>query len=482
MQHGYLIRIGPHMQLNQRERRTYRWYAELGLPRHTSYPTVPFWGRYGQDEFGQALERSNRSDCDLSLYVHVPFCERLCYYCSCTREILPKDKRHRWDAATELYLERLEQELIQVAQRLDPGRRVRQLHLGGGTPTYLSPAQLARLMHRLHKEFSIDLDAEVAIEIDPRVTSWDQLHALREMGFNRVSLGVQDFDPRVQSAVNRVQSSDLVAEFVGACRRLRFHSINFDLIYGLPFQTPKSVAETVRKTIAMSPDRVAFYRMALIPELFRWQKVFKPEDLPTSDKTLEMFLSAIEAFQGAGYRFIGLDHFAKPDDSLAQAYSEGTLVRTFQGMITGAGLDVLGFGPSAISIFRDAYAQNAKTVTEWSTAIDLEGLAAFRGLNLSHEDLLRQALLQQLYCYAQIDKTQIEAQFQIRFGGHFSQELKRLSDLEQDGLVEMTDSEIHLTNSLGRLLVRAVAAVFDAYLPADAGRNAPSTLLSSKVG
>ncbi len=337
-------------------------------------------------------------------------------------------------------------------------------------------------MATLHNQFRVAPNAEVSIELDPRVTSIDQLHTLRELGFNRVSLGVQDFDPRVQAAVNRVQPFEQVAEFAGNCRKIGFDSINFDLIYGLPFQTPASMAQTIRKTIAIGPDRVALYRMAVIPELFRWQNVFRPDDLPLIDATCDMFLNAIEAFKSAGYSFIGLDHFAKRDEQLARAQQRGSLRRTFQGMTTGGGLDVLAFGPSAINIFGDAFAQNAKSLEDWSAAIDAGGLATCRGLNLSHEDLLRRAVIEQLYCYAEIDKRAIEQRFEIHFDDRFADELDRLQSLQDEGLLELLEDHVRVTYPLGRLLLRVVAAVFDAYLPPDALRNGQSPLLASRVG
>lgn len=470
------------MQLTKIQREVYRRYAELALPRHTSYPAVPFWQPFGEDEFRAAIERSNERGGDLSLYVHVPFCERLCYYCTCTKQILPRRDDARWAKATADYLERLEREIARVAAVVDTNRSVRQIHLGGGTPTYLSGTQLVELMAAVHRQFEVDASAEVSIELDPRVTSLDQLHTLRKLGFNRVSLGVQDFNAQVQQAVNRIQPLEQVAAFTADCRKLGFQSINFDLIYGLPFQTPDTLAETIRQTIALGPDRVALYRMAVIPELFRWQNVFRSDDLPAPDDTCDMFLNAIEAFEAASYQFIGLDHFARPDDDLARAAQTGSLRRTFQGMTTGGGLDVLGFGPSAISIFADAYAQNAKSLEEWSTDIDVGQLATCRGLNLSEEDLLRQAVIEHLYCNAAIDKARIEKRFGIDFDEQFADELARLTELDNDGLVELGHSHIRLAFPLGRLLLRVVAAVFDTYLPRDAFRIGQSAQLVSKVG
>ena len=470
------------MQLTEHQRQVYRRYAELALPRHTSYPAAPFWGPYSEEQFHAAIDRSNRSGRDLSIYVHVPFCERLCYYCTCTKQVLPHGEDHRWVEVTERFLDRLGHEVSRIAASVDPRRVVRQFHLGGGTPTYLTTSQLLELVSLVHRHFEVAADAEVSIELDPRVTSLDQLHTLRDWGFHRVSLGVQDFDPRVQAAVNRVQPLELVAACTADCRKLGFQSINFDLIYGLPYQTPDSLAQTIRKTIALGPDRVALYRMAVIPELFRWQNVFRHADLPSADQTCDMFLGAVEAFEEAGYRFIGLDHFARPDEDLARAQDIGALRRTFQGMTTGKGLDVIGLGPSAISILGDAYAQNAKTLKEWCSALEADRLATSRGIDLSSEDLLRQSVLEQLYCYAEISKPTVEQRYGISFDRHFADELERLRGLECDGLVELTHSHVRVTHPLGRLLLRVVAAVFDAYLPPDACRSGQFAQVASRVG
>jgi oxygen-independent coproporphyrinogen-3 oxidase len=469
------------MQLTDRECEVYRRSAELALPRHTSYPVIPFWGAYGANDLGAAIERSNRRGRDLSLYVHVPFCERLCYYCTCTKEIMPRRDDGRALAESAAFVDRVGRETARIASRVDRNRVVRQLHLGGGTPTFLSPRQLVQLVAGLHEQFEVAPDAEVSVELDPRVTSLDHLQTLRALGFNRVSLGVQDFDPRVQHAVNRVQPFEQVGELVGRCRQLGLRSINFDLIYGLPFQTVASVTETIRKTISLEPDRVAFYRMAVIPELFRWQNVFRPEHLPDSDATRDMMLGAIESFTAAGYDFVGLDHFAKPTDELARASDGRQLRRTFQGMTTGAGLDVLGFGPSAISIFADAYAQNEKSLAEWSACSDADRAAVCRGCDLTPDDLIRQAVIEQLYCQSGVDKATIESQFGERFDEYFAAELIRLEDLESNGLVEITPAGLRLTFPLGRLLVRVVAAVFDAYLTRPALEGA-TVLHASRVG
>jgi oxygen-independent coproporphyrinogen-3 oxidase len=467
-------------RLTEFERRIYRRYASLPLPRHTSYPTVPVWKtEYGPAAFRADLEQSARQRRDLSVYVHIPFCEKLCYYCACTKEIVPAGKRRQFDPG-DSFLEGLEKEAARFADVLGPAV-VRQVHLGGGSPTFLRPEQLQRLWQTLQNHFTVAADAEVAVEVDPRITSLDHLHTLRQLGFNRVSLGIQDFSPAVQRAVNRLQSFELVERFMGWCRSLRFESINFDLIYGLPFQTLENMADTVAKTIALAPDRIAFYRLAVIPEIFRWQNVFHPSDLPAGDLPLDLNLLAINGFQEAGYEFIGLDHFARPHEALARAYRGGALRRTFQGMTTGQGLDILGLGPSAISQLEDAFAQNQKTTTDWHRVVAGD-FATERGLHLTVDDRLRRELLQSLYGYGVIEKRPIEERFGIVFDEYFADELARLPELIEQGLVVMAPERIQVTTPLGRLLVRVVAAVFDRYLPALAFREGLPANLASKVG
>jgi oxygen-independent coproporphyrinogen-3 oxidase len=466
--------------LSDAERQTYRRYARLALPRHTSYPIAPAWTTdFGPDDLRDELQCSAAEKRPLSVYVHVPFCERLCYYCACTKEIIPASKRKQHDPG-DAFLAGLEVEARRFGEIVGPGE-VRQVHLGGGSPTFLPPAQLETLWQSLTRHFRMAPGAEVAIEIDPRITTHEHLTTLRRLGFNRISLGIQDFDPRVQEAVNRVQPYEVVERVVGWCREVGFGSINFDLIYGLPFQTLENMADTLEKTIALGPDRIAFYRLAVIPEIFRWQNVFRPADLPSGDLPLELNLLAINRFQECGYEFIGLDHFAKPEEGLAHAAREGTLRRTFQGMTTGEELDVLGLGPSAISQLDGAFAQNGKTSAEWEEAIATD-FATERGLLLSDDDRCRRELMQQLYGYGVIDKRVLEERFQIAFDDYFADELQRLADLEAAGIVVVEPGAVRLTEPLGRLLVRVVAAVFDRYLPRDAYREGLPPQMSSKVG
>jgi oxygen-independent coproporphyrinogen-3 oxidase len=463
--------------LSDAERDVYRRYAGLALPRHTSYPIAPAW----RDDYRAADFRDDlrRVDGPLSLYLHLPFCERLCYYCACTKEIVPAAKRREHDPAEDV-LAGLALEAPRLADAL-AGRDVRQVHLGGGSPTFFNADQLTRLWAILNARFSIAADAEIAVEIDPRITTREQLQILRHLGFNRVSLGVQDFAPHVQQAVNRVQPYETVEQAVRWCRELGFGSVNFDLIYGLPFQTLDSMADTLEKTLRLGPDRVAFYRLAVIPEIFRWQNVFKPNDLPAGDLPLDLNLLAINFFQRAGYEFLGLDHFARPTEPLAQAGRDGTLQRNFQGMTTGKACELIGLGPSAISQLDHAFAQNDKSTAVWRKAVD-DDFAIERGLRLSDDDRLRRELMQQLYGYGVIDRRALESRFGIAFDDYFAAELSRMRLLVEEGLVTVDDEAIRLTAPLGRLLVRVVAAAFDHYLPPNAYREGLPANQSSKVG
>ncbi len=466
--------------LTQSQRSIYCRYAELSLPRHTSYPIAPVWTTaYGPSDFRLDLGRSAAKQGAVSLYVHVPFCQRLCYYCACTKEIVPLERRKVNDPAN-FFLEGVRQEADRLAF-LVAERQVHQVHLGGGSPTFLTAEQLQRLWIILRDRFQIVPEAEIAVEVDPRITSWDQWQLLRGLGFNRISLGIQDFDPNVQKAVNRLQPFDLVQQSVAWCRSLGFSSINFDLIYGLPFQTCQTMADTLEKTIALAPDRIAFFRLAVIPEMFRWQNTFRQTELPSGDLALNLNLLAIQRLLEAGYEFIGLDHFARSEDSLAQAYRAGSLHRNFQGMTTGKTLDLVGLGPSAISMLQDAYAQNRKGVDDWHAAVR-QDLATERGRRLDWDDRIRRELLQQLYGYGRVERRSLEKQFGIVFDAYFAPELHRLARLREDGLVEYDGATLRLLVPLGRLLTRVVAAVFDRYLPAEAFFQGLPAQQASKVG
>ncbi len=467
-------------QLSDQQRQIYRRYAGLALPRHTSYPIVPVWtSAYGAAELREDLRLSAQEKRPLSLYIHIPFCERLCYYCACTKEIISPSKRQQHDPSGDL-LAGLALEVPRFAALTGRGT-VQQVHLGGGSPTFLRPPQLRSLWQILQDHFALANDAEIAIEIDPRITTLEHLQTLRELGFNRISLGIQDFNPEVQKAVNRIQPFEQVQQVVDWCRALGFGSLNFDLIYGLPFQTMATMADTLEQTLALRPDRIAFYRLAVIPEIFRWQNVFRPLDLPAGELSLDLNLLAINRFLEAGYEFIGLDHFARPEEALAQAVHEGSLRRTFQGMTTGKPLDILGFGPSAITHLDNAFAQNQKESVSWQEAIATD-LATERGLRLNDDDRLRRELMQQLYGHGTIDKPSLENTFAISFDSYFANELQRLESLVDEGVVEVSANAIRLSEPVGRLLVRVVAAVFDRYLPPRAFCEGLPAEKASRVG
>lgn len=468
------------VQLTPEQRQVYRRFAGLALPRHTSYPIAPIWTEgYGASEFRQELERLGKAQRPLSLYAHVPYCERLCYYCACSKEIFAGERRAVADPVPAL-LEgfRIEAERISA---LAGAAEVKAMHWGGGSPTFLEAKSLETLFNLFHSRFRFAPDAEIAIEIDPRITSLQQLETLKRLGFNRISLGVQDFDPNVQAAVNRIQPYEVVERVVNECRSLGFKSINFDLIYGLPFQDLKSLADTLEKTIRLAPDRIAFYRLAVIPEIFRWQNKFVAADLPSGEASLDLNLLAINQFQNAGYRFIGLDHFAKPEEGLSRAAEEGSLQRNFQGMTTHRELEIVGFGPSAISQTTRCFAQSHKTTEAWAKAVRGD-FATHRGMWLSDDDRLRQALLQELYGLGTITKRALENEHAVVFDDYFKDELDRLTDLTQLGIIEVGPDQIRLTEPLGRLLVRVVASVFDKYLPREAYRNGLSPEQASRVG
>lgn len=468
--------------LSNEDRSLYNKYARLNLPRHTSYPIVPFWNAQLSPQQKTEMLKTVVSGAEVSLYVHIPFCRSLCYYCGCTREIVGDDpviKRSK----SGRFLANLKQELAAVHQ-VTGTKRIRAIHFGGGTPTFLSPDDLRKLVELLQQFFNFDQVSEFNCEIDPRVTTREQLETLKGLGCNRLSLGVQDFNDEVQQTVNRVQPFSLVQSFVAMARGIGFREINFDLIYGLPGQTVKSVCETIDLTLSLRPSRIAYYRLAVIPEIFKWQKAFARQDLPGGDVTLAMMLAAIEKFEGAGYQFIGLDHFALPDDKLFSAMAGGSVTRNFQGMTTGAQVPILGFGPSAISSGPDFFYQNKKEFSAWAGAIEssVEHDPVERGLRLSKEDCLRQGLLQSLYCYGQVDLKLINGQEVPDWQNKFSREIRECQELQIDRILTIADGVVQLTPVLGRLLVRVVAAVFDGYLPAATFKHGLAEGQSSRTG
>lgn len=428
-------------------------------PRYTSYPTAPEWKEdFGPAEFLKAIHRADELPDPLALYIHIPFCKELCFFCGCTVVITNNP-----DKNTQ-YLERLERELALLTPHLQKRRTLGQLHLGGGTPTHLSPAELQRLVGMLQQYFSWTPDAERAIEVDPRVTTKEHITTLASLGFNRISLGVQDFDPVVQKAVNREQSESATVELYHTCRAAGFHSINIDLIYGLPWQTPSSFAKTLASVIAMRPDRIAVFGYAHVPWMKKAQTKFEKKDrLPTPRERCELFSLAIGTFTEAGYRSIGLDHFALPGDELTRALDAGTLARSFQGYTTRPAEDLLSLGHSAISDLAGAYAQNARALHDYETAIDAGAPSTCRGYLLSNDDILRRHVIMKIMSAARMDFATIENRFHVNFAEYFATELAELRPYEEHGLVRLTGDAIHVT-PIGRIFVRNVAMAFDRFL------------------
>jgi oxygen-independent coproporphyrinogen-3 oxidase len=439
-----------------------RRYDKSG-PRYTSYPTaLSFHQQFGAEDFTAALERSNQTDRALSLYVHVPFCRKICFYCACNK-IATKNTQ-----LAEPYLSRLDREMVLTSRHLDTSRSVEQLHWGGGTPTFLSLYQMSDLIDRLDARFGLSSspDRDYAIEIDPREADVFTLRHLQTLGFNRISLGVQDLNPVVQKAINRVQPRVLTETLMDEAHRLGFRSLNLDLIYGLPHQTQASFAETLRQVIELNPARLSVFNYAHMPQRFAPQRRIKDDDLPSAEEKLAILHTAIDMLTQAGYVHIGMDHFARPDDSLAVAQREGTLQRNFQGYSSHAQCDLVGLGVSAISRVNDVYAQNPTDLASYEQALDAGQLATVKGLRLSQDDLIRRAVIERLMCDMHIDFSAVSKRWNIDATRYFADTLARLEGAERDGLV-VHDGDTLRATPIGRLLIRHLAMAFDAHLPND---------------
>ncbi|MBN8213959.1 MAG: oxygen-independent coproporphyrinogen III oxidase [Xanthomonadales bacterium] len=439
-------------------------------PRYTSYPTAPqFTASFDADALRRAIEDSNGDPIPrrLSIYVHVPFCLSPCFYCGCNR-VITRDKT-RADA----YLTHLCREIAAIAPLFDRDREVIQLHFGGGTPNFLSPSQLRCTVDVLkrHFRFSEATDRDISIELDPRTVSPQDIAELAQAGFNRASLGVQDFDPAVQEAVNRVQGIEQTRAVVDACRTHGFRSVNIDLIYGLPNQTLDGFRRTLETVIAMHPDRLAVYSYAHLPDMFKAQRQLDASLLPDAETKLGLLQLAIETLTAAGYVYIGMDHFALPDDELAQAQERGGLHRNFMGYTTHADSDLIGLGVSSISHIGDSYSQNPRDLPSWQIALDEGRLPVFRGMVLSEDDQLRADLIQRLMCQGEIPISALERRYGIDFPVYFADAMERLRPLEADGLVSVYPDRIEVT-ARGRMLLRNIAMCFDRYLqqPVDTPR------------
>jgi oxygen-independent coproporphyrinogen III oxidase len=428
-------------------------------PRYTSYPTAPEWDdSFGESQLRDAFGRANLkpNPAPLSLYFHIPFCESLCLYCGCNVVI---NKRH--GVATP-YLDHLKCEIDWVSAEVDRARKVEQLHWGGGTPTYLSPAQIEDLFSYINSRFSLSQTAEISIEIDPRATTDDHCRALRRVGFNRLSMGIQDFDPFVQKTINRLQPYEATRRTFDYCRELGFDSINIDLIYGLPHQTAESFSDTVDKIIDMSPDRIAVFSYAHVPWMKKQQGSFA-RFLPEGVEKFRILTHAIHKLTEGGYRYIGLDHFARPDDEICRAQDNRTLHRNFQGYTTKAGCDLYAMGVSSISGLDDVYAQNCRELPAYYEAIDAGRWPTMRGIRVNEEDKLRRSVINRILCHTVVVKSEIERDFGIGFDEHFAMELARLQELERDGLVRLSSGRIEVA-PLGRIFIRNAAMIFDEYL------------------
>ncbi|MFA0349219.1 oxygen-independent coproporphyrinogen III oxidase [Vibrio sp. 10N.222.55.C6] len=428
-------------------------------PRYTSYPTaLEFHEAFTVADYDMAC--TQYPERPLSLYVHIPFCHKLCYYCGCNKVIT----RHSHKA--DEYLDVIEHEIRQRASLLN-GREVTQLHFGGGTPTFLTKTQITRLMMILREEFNFTADAEISIEVDPREIELDVLDHLRNEGFNRLSIGVQDFNKEVQKLVNREQDEEFIIAMVKRAKELGFRSTNLDLIYGLPKQTQALFAETLKQVLEMKPGRLSVFNYAHMPQLFAAQRKIKDEDLPEAKEKMAILQDTIETLTGAGYQFIGMDHFALPEDELAVAQREGILHRNFQGYTTQGEADLIGFGVSAISMVGDAYAQNQKELKKYYAQVNDLRHALWKGVALDSDDLVRREVIKQLICNFKLDKTMIESEFSVDFNGYFKEDLGLLQTFINDELVEVDDKEIRVTLR-GRLLIRNICMCFDKYLRAKA--------------
>ncbi len=441
----------------------------VSIPRYTSYPTVPEWTEsFKEEDFFRAAKEANNKFTPISLYFHLPFCENQCYFCGCNVVISKKREM------TGSYLEHIKKEIKKIGGMINKDRKVEQIHLGGGTPTYFSPEELRSFYKCVKESFNISENCEVGIETDPRVTTFEHIETLSELGFNRISMGIQDFNLDVQEAVNRIQSFEDTQEIINHARDFNFNSINIDLIYGLPFQTKESFSKTIDLILELNPDRIALFHYAHLPQLIPHQaKYINDNSLPNSEEKIEIFQLAVDTLTAGGYDFIGLDHFAKPNDELTLARRNKTLHRNFQGYTTKAGCDLYGFGITAISNIENTYCQNIKKLNPYYEAISSEKLPLFRGLSLSKDDILRKEIIMKILCHGEINKNYIENNFGISFNQYFSHEINLLKDIERDGLIEGVNkgADIFSVTETGQFFLRNIASVFDYYLQSKSGKQ-----------
>ena len=436
-------------------------------PRYTSYPTaVQFHEGFGEEDYRRILQESNATGHPLSLYFHIPFCDTVCFYCACNK-VATKDRSQPAD-----YLARLYEEMRMQSELIDPARVVTQLHWGGGTPTFISHEEMRELMGKTRKYFKLldDDSGEYSIEIDPREAKGDTVKLLRELGFNRMSLGVQDFDTRVQKAVNRIQTKDETLFVLQAARNEGFRSISIDLIYGLPFQSLRSFSSTLDQILEVDPDRLSVFNYAHLPERFKPQRRINAEELPPPQEKLDILQMTIEKLSEAGYVYIGMDHFAKPDDEMVLAQNDGTLYRNFQGYSTHADCDLIGLGVTSIGMVGPCYAQNMHALDQYYARIDSGRLPIFKGIELNRDDQLRRDVISRLICHFTLSMGEIEARWGIEFRNYFAEELKRLAEMADDGLIVIDADRIRVEPK-GRLLIRNICMQFDAYLNSGASKG-----------
>lgn len=429
-------------------------------PRYTSYPTaVQFHEGLNEGEYRRIARQTNDAQQSLSLYFHIPFCDTVCFYCACNK-IATKDR-----SKAQPYLDRVYKELAMQAELFDSSRMVDQLHWGGGTPTFISHEQMRELMAQTRKHFKLhdDDSGEYSIEIDPREATHETIKVLRELGFNRMSLGVQDFDARVQKAVNRIQTEAETMETLDSARQEGFKSISIDLIYGLPFQSVAGFSDTLDRVLAVDPDRMSIFNYAHLPSMFPPQRRISEDQLPSAAEKLDILQMTNERLKEAGYVYIGMDHFAKPDDELAVAQREGHLYRNFQGYSTHADCDLIGVGVTSIGKVGNSYSQNMRTMDEYCNAIDAGHLPIFRGVELKEDDLLRREVITELMCNFDLVKSRIAEKFAINFDEYFNVEQADIAQLEKDGLISVDDKHI-VVQPAGRFLIRNICMVFDKYL------------------
>ncbi len=445
-----------------------RRYDTFG-PRYTSYPTaVEFSTNFNDEDYMDWAARSNDDPIptSLSLYLHIPFCDTICYYCGCSK-IITKNK-----SKADPYIQLLKQEIKLQGALFAKDRQVSQIHWGGGTPTFLNDNQIYEIIECIRENFNVPAnnDIEFGIEVDPRTVDHQRLTNLSNLGFNRISFGVQDFDKQVQKSVNRIQDTEQIKQHIIDARKLQFESINIDLMYGLPNQTIHSFSETLDTTIKLDPDRIAVYNYAHLPEMFKPQRRINEDDLPSAEEKLNILQLCIDKLQNAGYVYIGMDHFAKETDTLVEAQQHGTLQRNFQGYSTNADCDMIAMGITAISRIGDNYSQNVRTIEEYESYLSQNKIPIFRGIELEDDDRLRREIINQLMCNNKLDIVKLEKKWDINFSAYFKSTIKNLQNMADDGLLNISKTKITITTT-GRLLARSICMQFDRYLQEKDGKR-----------